>query len=60
MSMQIINVDKKDSVIFTEPNVRTSPEVLSSPGKKALRGSVVYNRVIYCFRAKNIHQERQE
>ena len=55
--MQIINnqsTDKKDRVIFIE--LRTSPEALSPPGKKALWRSVVYSMVIYHFRTRNIHQ----
>lgn len=40
--------------------MRTGPEGLASPGKKALWGSVVYSVVIYRFRTKNTHQACQE
>ena len=41
-------------MILGEPMLRSSPEVLSSPGKKALGRRVVYSMVIYRFRTKNI------
>ena len=59
MLTQIINdqsVDQKDRVTFIEPDVRTNLEVLPSPRKKALQGSIIYSRAIYHFRTKNIHQ----